>query len=573
MHKPFAHQPALLLFLLFYGIQLSAQVRFTNYFPNPFPQLEASTTANQFFAGDFDSDGDVDLVFWNGTLDQYYENKGNGSFTWISNNAQTPFSGIRMPVFGLQNTVMLDFDSDGDLDILYFDTIRNFHIYLQNTGSAFIQGSNPFANFIGGNDPAKATVNQFFPGDFDNDGDIDMLYSTGSMAKYYKSNGNGTFTHFDELSNSPFASIPAEALPVKGWHNAVKADFDSDGDIDIYAFNPNTGLHYYLQNNAGSFRVATNPFPNVIDNINPPVGTTNRFQAGDFDTDGDVDLVFWTPAVNQYYRNNGNGSFTFFPNYMNTPFEGVNGPSYGLDQSQITDLDNDGDIDLISNEGPVYSFLFQNGTPPFVQQFDPKQGAKNVPLNANIVMQFSTPVTMGSGNIYILKTGYGSIAETIPVSASAVTGFGTNTITIDPVSNFQGSMQYSILFDQTAIKDVDGRIFGNLQLEWRRSAAIGSSRYYSFTTMAAPPSGTNLPTDPIIKFAAYPNPVQAGKELVIVSPFNQGTIRFMDATGRIHKQLNWKTGDVVSTSGLAAGIYILECSAASNLEHIRIFVN
>jgi len=483
--RKFYVKTALLIFFLSINFAPIAQVRYDKLDPDPFPDLVPGKTNNQFYAQDFDSDGDTDFVFWNGSLDQYYKNNGDGTYTLISDNTLTPFAGVRMPVFGQENTVMEDFDGDEDLDILYFDNLLHFHIYLENNGRKFIPSSNPFANFIPGSDWNKATVNQFLPGDFDNDGDTDMLYSTGSINKYYQNNGAGTFTHFDDLSQTPFAILPSSALPTRGLQFMVKADFDSDNDIDIFYYNPLTGVHHYLLNHNGVYNDVISPFPNVISGINGGTSTANRFQAGDFDADGDVDLVYWTPSVNQYYANNGNGTFTFFPSLMNTPFEGINGPSYGLHQSQITDLDHDGDIDIISNEGPAYSALSLRSSPPMIKSVDPENNALNVPIHKDIILTFSTPVIIGKGNIYILKTDDDTIVETIAANSPAVTGSGTNTITINPVSDLLPEKEYAILFDYNAFKDIQERAFGDLDLGLRRITDIMYTSYYAFTTIPA----------------------------------------------------------------------------------------
>lgn len=539
-----------------------AQVRYIHSSQYSFPALITGITNNQFFAGDFDSDGDTDLVFWNGSLDHYYRNDGAGVFTLISDNTHTPFSGIRMPVFGLDNTVMQDFDSDGDLDILYFNNQVNGHTYLENTGSSFKQASNPFANFVAGHSTSSATVNQFFPGDFDADGDVDMLYSTGNATKYYKSHGNGLFTHYDDLVQSPFAAIPKEALPAMGLQYALKADFDSDGDLDIYDFNPLTGKHYFLKNNAGIFQLEPTPFPDVIDGVNGSSGTANRFQGGDFDSDGDVDLVFWTPSVNQYYRNEGNQVFRFFPNYMNTPFEGINGPSYGLHQTQLMDIDNDGDIDLLTNEGPVYSCILQNGAPPSIVSYDPAPGASNVSLNQKVNLHLSAPVHSGTGNIYFLKTTNASIVYTI--SASSVASSGVQTISITPPSDFSYATQYSLLIDHLAFNDAMGRALGKLDLELRRINGFTSSSFYSFTTLPKVWSDISK---------ASPNPMRSGDHFMIYSKANEGTVRIFSMSGALMKQEAWKSGQRLSTHGLTNGIYILELITHKTKERMRLFIH
>lgn len=563
--KPFT-QPTILFWSLITCLPVFGQVRYSNIGSAPFPQLIPGITNNQFLAGDFDSDKDIDLVFWNGSLDQYLKNDGTGSFSLINNTSLTPFKGIRMPVFGLHNTVMQDFDADGDLDILYFNDQLNWHTYLENTGNAFIQTSNPFANFVVGNDVLAATVNQFFPGDFDQDGDVDMLYSTGKVNKYYKNNGNGLFTHYDDLTQSPFANVPSKALPTFGLQFAIKADFDADGDIDIYDFNPWTGEHFYLLNNTGIFALAPNPFPNIIDGVNGGSGTANRFQAGDFDADGDVDMVFWTPQVNQYYRNDGDGLFQFFPNYMGTPFEGVNGPSYGLHQSQLMDLDQDGDIDILTNEGPVYSLLIQKGAPPVLQKIDPAPGALNVPIDKNIVLQFSDVVTTGPGKIHIHKRPSNMVTETIVANTAQVTGSGTNTITIDPILFLDHASAYNIQFDQDAFRDAQLRILGKLDLELRRIVKLNTSDYV-FTTITTRSSVVTIP------FVVFPNPVRSGEQLSIQSSIKEGKMRILSINGAVMKQTNWKTGEKISTNGLANGLYIVELTAYGKTERMKVFVN
>jgi len=70
--------------------------------------------------------------------------------------------------------------------------------------------------------------------DFDNDSDADILYQTGvngSAFQFARSNGNGTFT-IQTQAASPFAGL---ALPDHNGYNYHVADFDKDGDQDLWA--------------------------------------------------------------------------------------------------------------------------------------------------------------------------------------------------------------------------------------------------------------------------------------------------------------------------------------------------
>src|SRR5262249_37084670 len=110
-----------------------------------------------------------------------------------------------------------DYDNDGDLDILF-------------TGSGIAKifrndGGNAFAEVplqAGGRSRGSVAC-----GDYDNDGDLDVLLSGSSalgaesVTEVYRHDGNDTFT-----------SIGA-ALPSVWFSSAAWGDYDNDGDLDI----------------------------------------------------------------------------------------------------------------------------------------------------------------------------------------------------------------------------------------------------------------------------------------------------------------------------------------------------
>ncbi|MGY8771118.1 MAG: CRTAC1 family protein [Pirellulales bacterium] len=148
--------------------------------------------------------------------------------------------------------------------------------------------------------------------DFDGDHHLDVVTSTwdtqGNM-KFFHNNGDGTFE--DRTSASQLADF-------FGGLNMVQADYDNDGDLDIYVLR-------------GAWLQESGEHPNsLLQNNGNGVFTDVTFEAGlgekrfpsktaawaDFDNDGDLDLFVGNEATrrkayaSQLFQNNGDGTFT-----------------------------------------------------------------------------------------------------------------------------------------------------------------------------------------------------------------------------------------------------------------------
>ncbi len=212
---------------------------------------------------DYDLDGFLDLVVGHERGIAVMRNKGDGTFTWAGDRAGLRTSGT---VFAMAFT---DLDGDGDSDALIAN-IRGVFLFC-NEGNGTFANVTEKAGFSSSKEGASALV----PGDFDNDGDMDVYAVYWEGAVLYRNQGDLVFTD---------ATAEAGIIEVKRGFRGIAADFDNDGDLDIYmsTFGPS---HVLLRNNgdgtftdvASAARVA---FPMW----------TSRLVPFDYNQDGAVDI-------------------------------------------------------------------------------------------------------------------------------------------------------------------------------------------------------------------------------------------------------------------------------------------
>lgn len=174
--------------------------------------------------GDFDADGDPDLAAANGGF-----GFTGASYLYI-NNGDGSFT--ERPEFGFDDTTCLtpgDFDNDGDLDVA---------VGVWNNGQCQLYVNQGDGTFIGEDQFGARETNTCMAGDFDNDGDLDLGVGNGDFGSdeqnyFYDNDGAGSFTEFER-----FGLGSTDALAC--------ADFDGDGDLDVAAGNEHSPTQNYL---------------------------------------------------------------------------------------------------------------------------------------------------------------------------------------------------------------------------------------------------------------------------------------------------------------------------------------
>lgn len=282
-------------------------------------------------SGDFDNDGDFDFAVAVDNPDRIsvYFNDGSGGFG-VPVNYQTGSN------TGPDALIATDLDGDTDLDLaVTLHNVNQARTYINQGNGAFALGTtvnvgaNPI-DIVAGNFGGTSAV------------DLATCNRDGNSVSVLIASGAG-FT---------VSSVATQLEP----REIAAADFDADGDDDIFATNHDSRSISFLQNNAGVF---TNAQSYGVNPSTRPEGIA----AADLDSDGDIDLGVALSDDNisflAVFLNNGNGTLAPAINY-NTG---------GMDTDSVAfgDFDFDGDQDaaLSNNGNNTASFMANNGSGGF----------------------------------------------------------------------------------------------------------------------------------------------------------------------------------------------------------------
>ncbi len=189
--------------------------------------------------------------------------------------------------------------------------------------------------------------------DYDNDGHLDLFAGNSNVRNVlFRNNGDGTLT---KTTNAPVTTTDGSTPNDAGW-----ADYTNDGLLDLFVANVNKPNQFYRNNGDGTFRQMTT---NDVGLILKDTGVMANVSWADYDDDGDLDLLIGrlhSPETSLFYRNNGDGTFTSLSKEMVGDLvigDGAKGFAWG-------DYDNDGDLDLFDARGffsgAPANFLWRN---------------------------------------------------------------------------------------------------------------------------------------------------------------------------------------------------------------------
>ena len=169
--------------------------------------------------------------------------------------------------------------------------------------------------------------------------------------------------------------------------------------------------------------------------------------------------------------------------------------------------------------------LTPDTTSPTITGLSPADGATAASISANLVMTFSEPVVIGTGNITLKNlTDASQVVITVPNSQVTVAG---SVLTINPTANLVTGKAYAIQIAASAIKDASNNFF----------AGIADNTTWNFTAVTpdttAPTVSTRSPADNATNVAANANLVLTFNEPVLVGPGYITLKNLTDATQSI----------------------------------------
>jgi hypothetical protein len=275
--------------------------------------------------GDYDDDGHLDLVV-NGGHGMLFHNNGNGTFTDVAEK-----SGIYTTRWSHNGGVAWgDFNNDGRLDLFFTHESKMLHrLFLGQKDGRFIEITTAAGVALPGNGGPVLLA------DFDRNGFLDVLIPSSVPVQLLLNQGNATFIEAGQRAG--FANIHYQK-----HMTGCTGDYDNDGDIDVYLANSNWSYkkhdapNYLFRNHGdGTFEDVTVQ-AGVADSTNSKGATF-----ADYDNDGDLDLyVANDGGDNRLFRNNGDGIFIDVARQA-----GITGP-FAAHAPSFGDMDNDGDLDL-----------------------------------------------------------------------------------------------------------------------------------------------------------------------------------------------------------------------------------
>ncbi|MEM1450278.1 MAG: VCBS repeat-containing protein [Planctomycetota bacterium] len=273
---------------------------------------------------DFTGDGVLDLVVMIGM-----SNPVTDDLILLRGDGAGGFSGSTLIESG-SNLVALDsgdVDGDGDIDLATSRVNQNDSGVLLNLGSGAF---GPYTRV--GN--AANYVIQVWLEDTDLDGDDDLLVERNPFASVVR--------HFESLGGGSFASSSVVFRDVLGALNHLQAaDLNGDGAPDLAAagWSPDGSFVAWA---AGTGSGSPDPFEDAVE-LTAAVRNVAIVEAGDFDGDGDQDLIASGSEDDlTYFENTAPGTFE---RLRRIPIGGVR-----LRPFEVSDFDGDGLADLAGTE-------------------------------------------------------------------------------------------------------------------------------------------------------------------------------------------------------------------------------
>lgn len=304
--------------------------------------------ARSVYATDVDNDGDVDVLL---------ASSDDDTIAWHENDGKSPPGFEKHEIFteaeGATSVYAADLDNDGDIDVLSASYIDGLIAWHESDG-----GSPPTFTYHGIVKYSLALGSgsiSLYAADLDDDGDVDFL--SASFSDSVIVTDDGTIAWFENNGGSaPTFTRRVIWSDAMGAESVYAADLDNDGDLDVLSASSEDNTIAWYENDYGLPPTFSR---HVISEV---IYGANSVFAVDLDDDGDIDVLS-TSYLNDtiaWHENDGESPPNFKMRLISTKSEGAA-------SVYATDLDNDGDIDVLSaSSGDDAIAWYENdgGSPP-----------------------------------------------------------------------------------------------------------------------------------------------------------------------------------------------------------------
>ncbi len=467
-----------------------------NVFVNVTPASGLDNEARNFAVGDYDNDGldDVALISFGYVETRLYHNSGGMQFTDVSAAA-----GIHGTYSWRSSWV--DYDDDGLLDLYLCGTTS----YLfRNLGNGTFEDVAASAGIqVGGRSCAWL--------DYDNDGDEDLYVGRTSTNLLYRNNGNGTFS---EVGAAAGVNDPG------GTSGVCSGDFNGDGLFDLYSVNINTPSNVLYRN------LGNGTFENVTSAAGVgDVGDGRTATFIDIDYDGLVDIFSSNHVYsNRLYRNNGNGTFTDVADAMS-----IASPPDPFGTG-FADYDNDGDIDV---------FLATH----FGNKLLRCDGVTNQWIRISLVGTVSNRSAIGA----IVRCVSSGVTTYTRVDGGHGMGDSDSRVLGIGLGDSAAPFEITVYWPSGIVEVYDELVAGTFVVltEGEGTATAGS--------VTAPVLG-------VLTLGVHPIPATGTCFLELACPDGPVSISVIDVSGRVVRRETVEASGNFAVSGLPAGVYRVTAS-------------